>query len=182
MLIMDALPQRNFRARLKGIVAAALFPVLSCLGLFAFTMPSHATEEPDFNIIRELEKDIELRQYAAYLVAEVEVPGPASEALLDQASATLGGAGRPQVVLVVTARFQRLSWKYRSMVYALVLKHVGVLYQTLYLVATDMGLAPCAMGGGDSDLFAEASGLDPLIEASVGEFALGSREVELDVD
>ena len=113
-----------------------------------------------------------------HALERLAAPGPASEALLDQASATLGGAGRPQVLLVVTARFQRLSWKYRSMVYALVLKHVGVLYQTLYLVATDMGLAPCAMGGGDSDLFAEASGLDPLVEASVGEFALGSREVE----
>ncbi len=80
MLTMDVLPQRNLRVRLKKLVATALFPALSCLGLFAFTMPSHATEEPDFNIIRELEKDIELRQYAAYLVAEVEVPGPASEA------------------------------------------------------------------------------------------------------
>jgi len=116
-----------------------------------------------------------------HALERLAAPGPASEALLDQASATLGGAGRPQVLLVVTARFQRLSWKYRSMVYALVLKHVGVLYQTLYLIATDMGLAPCAMGGGDSDLFAEVSGLDPLVEASVGEFALGSREVEPDV-
>ena len=80
MLTMDVLPQRNLRVRLKKLVATALFPVLSCLGLLAFTMPSHATEEPDFNIIRELDKDIELRQYAAYLVAEVEVPGPASEA------------------------------------------------------------------------------------------------------
>lgn len=80
MLTMDVSPQRNLRVRLKRIFAAALFPVLSCLGLFAFTMPSHATEEPDFKIIRELDKDIELRQYAAYLVAEVEVPGPASEA------------------------------------------------------------------------------------------------------
>jgi hypothetical protein len=43
-------------------------------------MPSYATEEPDFKVIRELEKDIELRQYAAYLVAEVVVPGPANEA------------------------------------------------------------------------------------------------------
>jgi SagB-type dehydrogenase family enzyme len=106
---------------------------------------------------------------------------PALQALLDQASATLSNAGRPQILIVIAARFQRLSFKYRAMVYALVLKHVGVLYQTFYLVATDMGLAPCAMGGGDSDLFAEASGLDPLVEASVGEFALGSR-AEADVD
>lgn len=80
MLTMDVSTQQDLRVRFKKILAAALFPVLSCLGLFAFTMPSHATQEPDFKIIRELEPDIELREYAAYLVAEVEVPGPASEA------------------------------------------------------------------------------------------------------
>jgi len=61
------------------------------------------------------------------------------------------------------------------MAYALVLKDVGVLLQTFYLVATAMGLAPCALGGGDSDLFARASGLDWLVEGAVGEFVLGSR-------
>jgi hypothetical protein len=44
----------------------------------------------------------------------------------------------------------------------------------MYLVATAMGLAPCALGGGDSDLFAQASGLDYLAESAVGEFILGS--------
>jgi|JI91814BRNA_FD_contig_31_6727699_length_4299_multi_7_in_0_out_0_3 SagB-type dehydrogenase family enzyme len=105
---------------------------------------------------------------------------PATSGLLEQASATLSHAGRPQVLLVITARFQRLQWKYRSVVYALVLKHVGVLYQSFYLIATDMGLAPCAIGGADSELFAEASGLDPLVESSVGEFALGSLEAAVD--
>jgi len=81
---------------------------------------------------------------------------------------------KPQVLLVLTARFSRLSWKYQSVVYALILKHVGVLYQSMYLVATAMGLAPCALGGGDSDLFAQASGLDYLAEGAVGEFILGS--------
>jgi hypothetical protein len=46
--------------------------------------------------------------------------------------------------------------------------------QTMYLVATAMDLAPCAIGGGDSDLFAQAAGLNYLSEGSVGEFALGS--------
>src|SRR5215470_14686816 len=54
------------------------------------------------------------------------------------------------------------------------LKHVGVLYQTMYLTATAMGLAPCAVGGGNADLFAKATGLDPYSEASVGEFLLGN--------
>lgn len=95
--------------------------------------------------------------------------------LLDEAWLTLGRESRPQVLLIVAARFGRASWKYQSMAYALVLKDVGVLLQTFYLVATAMGLAPCALGGGDSDLFARASGLDWLVEGAVGEFVLGSR-------
>lgn len=109
-----------------------------------------------------------------HALQHIEAAAADTEALLEAASATLAGAGRPQVLIVVSARFQRLSWKYQSVVYALVLKHVGVLYQTFYLVATDMGLAPCAMGGGDSELFARASRLDAMLESSVGEFALGT--------
>jgi hypothetical protein len=45
----------------------------------------------------------------------------------------------------------------------------------MYLVATAMRLAACALGGGDSDLFARASGLDYYEEGAVGEFILGSR-------
>ncbi len=42
-------------------------------------MASHATEEPDYQVVRTL-ADVEVRQYAAYTVAEVQVGGPASEA------------------------------------------------------------------------------------------------------
>ena len=42
-------------------------------------MPSHATQEPEYQIIRKL-GDAEVRQYTAYTVAEVIVPGPAQEA------------------------------------------------------------------------------------------------------
>ena len=81
----------------------------------------------------------------------------------------------PQVLILIAARFARAMWKYESMAYALVLKDVGVMYQTMYLVATAMGLAPCSLGGGHSDAFAAAAGLDPYAETSVGEFTLGSR-------
>ena len=55
---------------------AALFSVPF---LIAFPMPSHAIEEPEYQVVREL-PGIEVRQYAAYAVAEVVVPGPAGEA------------------------------------------------------------------------------------------------------
>jgi SagB-type dehydrogenase family enzyme len=80
-----------------------------------------------------------------------------------------------QVLLILAARFPRVSWKYATLAYALILKHVGVVYQTMYLVATAMGLAPCAIGDGDSDLFARAAGTDYYAEGSVGEFLLGSK-------
>lgn len=83
----------------------------------------------------------------------------------------------PGILFLVTARFQRTAWKYESIAYSILLKDPGALYQTLYLVATAMGLAPCAIGAGDSDLFARAAGLDYYVETSLGEFLLGSRQV-----
>jgi hypothetical protein len=53
--------------------------LFSISALTAFSMPSHATEEPAYQVVREF-ADIQVRQYAAYAVAEVVVPGPASEA------------------------------------------------------------------------------------------------------
>ena len=43
------------------------------------TMPSHAIEEPTYSVVQKTEQ-YEVRQYTPYLVAEVLVPGPASEA------------------------------------------------------------------------------------------------------
>jgi oxazoline/thiazoline dehydrogenase len=96
------------------------------------------------------------------------------ELLLREAAAAMKVPAVPQVLIVVAARFQRVSWKYESMAYSLILKHVGVLYQQMYLVATAMGLAACGIGGGDSDAFAAAVGTRYYEETSVGEFALGS--------
>jgi SagB-type dehydrogenase family enzyme len=82
--------------------------------------------------------------------------------------------GNVQVLLILAARFDRVAWKYESIAYALTLKHVGVVFQTMYLAATAMGLGACAVGGGDADLFARAAGTDYCTETSVGEFLLGS--------
>lgn len=93
--------------------------------------------------------------------------------LLKEARACTGDQADPQVLLIIAARFARVMWKYRSNGYSIILRNAGALYQTLYLAATELGLSPCALGGGDSAVFAEITGLDPVIEGSVGEFILG---------
>jgi oxazoline/thiazoline dehydrogenase len=98
-----------------------------------------------------------------------------AETLLQDASTSAARLCVPQVLITLASRFQRLGWKYDAIAYAATLKNVGVLYQTMYLVATAMDLAPCGLGSGNSDLLAEAVGLDYLKESSVGEFMLGSR-------
>lgn len=96
--------------------------------------------------------------------------------MLAHACLSTGGAlADPQVVLSVTSRIGRLSWKYSAIAYAVTLKHVGVLYQTLYLVATAMGLSPCGLGSGNSEVIARNLGLDWVEQPAVGEFALGGR-------
>lgn len=100
---------------------------------------------------------------------------PAVEALLAGAAASTASPRLPQVLLCLASRFQRVSWSYEGIGYAITLKNAGVLYQTCYLVATAMGLACCGVGLGDSDLFASAAGTDYYAETTVGELLLGSR-------
>jgi SagB-type dehydrogenase family enzyme len=95
------------------------------------------------------------------------------ERLLASAART-ARSDKPQVLVVLAARFGRMARRYESLAYAMILKDVGVVFQTMYLVATAMGLAGCALGGGDSDVFARAAGVEYLEEGSVGEFMLGS--------
>lgn len=93
--------------------------------------------------------------------------------LLAEARRAAGIEENPPVLVVLAARFVRTLWKYEGIGYANLLKDVGALLQTMYLVATAMRLAPCALGGGDAVCFAEAAGLAFWEETSVGEFMLG---------
>lgn len=115
---------------------------------------------------------------AEHQLVRLSEPNVHTEELLSQAVRATTLDWQPQVLIVIAARFQRVAWTYQSIAYALTLKHVGVLVQTLYLVATAMGLAPCALGGGSADLFARAAGTDYYAESSVGEFLIGSRPPE----
>jgi SagB-type dehydrogenase family enzyme len=92
--------------------------------------------------------------------------------------ATGGSVDRPQIQFCITSRLSRVQWKYSAIAYSVTLKHVGVLLQTLYLVATAMGLSPCANGSGDTELVARAIQVDWAAEPPVGEFLLGGRPVE----
>ena len=85
----------------------------------------------------------------------------------------------PQIVLVITARFARVMWKYKSIAYGVILRNCGSLYQTLYLGATELGLSPCGIGSGSPSLFAQATGMDPIVEGSVGEFIIGGTPLQL---
>jgi SagB-type dehydrogenase family enzyme len=95
------------------------------------------------------------------------------DALLQAATGAMDAPAAPQILITIAARFSRVSWKYSSLAYALILKDVGVLTQTLYLMATDMGLGGCAIGSTNIDLFARMTGIEFHVEGAVGQFALG---------
>ena len=97
---------------------------------------------------------------------------PEVVALLDGAARSAGVAHRPAVLIVLAARFSRWQWKYRGISYATILKDAGAAQMGLMLVASALGLNACPLGGGDSELFARATGLDPWAEGSVAEAAI----------
>jgi SagB-type dehydrogenase family enzyme len=95
------------------------------------------------------------------------------DALLAGAEFAMGAPAAPQILITVAARFARVSWKYSSVAYSLILKDVGVLLQTFYLMATDMDLGGCAIGTNNIDLFEKMTGIEFHVEGPVGQFALG---------
>jgi SagB-type dehydrogenase family enzyme len=103
----------------------------------------------------------------------IDVRANELEAQLKSAALAMAASTVPQILITITARFGRTSWKYSSIAYALILKDVGVLMQTFYLMATDMGLGGCAIGTTHIDLFAKMTGLEFHVESPVGQFALG---------
>jgi SagB-type dehydrogenase family enzyme len=108
-----------------------------------------------------------------HALVPITVRPPELDALLAGAEFAMGAPAAPQVLIIIAARFGRVSWKYSSVAYSLILKDVGVLLQTLYLMATDMGLGGCAIGTNNIDLFEKMTGIDFHIESPVGQFALG---------
>jgi putative peptide maturation dehydrogenase len=74
-----------------------------------------------------------------------------------------------QVLVVMTARFARSFWKYRShpKAYPALLMDAAHLSQTLYLVATELGLGAFFTAAINAANVEERLGLDPLAEGAI---------------
>lgn len=77
-----------------------------------------------------------------------------------------------QILIFFTARIGRIHWKIRPL--SLTYTNLGVVFQSLYLTATAMTLAPCALGGWSSLWFSQQTNIPLPEEALVGQFLLGS--------
>jgi SagB-type dehydrogenase family enzyme len=108
-----------------------------------------------------------------HALVSIDVRSQDVETMLKRAQYAMNAPALPQIAITITARFARVSWKYSSIAYSLILKDVGVLMQTLYLMATDMGLGGCAIGSTGIDLFEKMTGIGFHIEGPVGIFTLG---------
>ncbi len=100
---------------------------------------------------------------------------PYHSRLLGVAGRLTSAHGAIPAMVVVTSRFDRIAWKYSSIGYALSLMHFGALIEAFQLVGASLGLGMCPVGTSPVDEFAEYAGLDPAVEASIGELTLGLR-------
>ena len=109
----------------------------------------------------------------AHGLVPIDVGAEEFNGLLTGAQFAMAAPAAPQILITITARFGRVSWKYSSIAYSLILKDVGVLLQTFYLMAADMDLGGCAIGITNIELFAGMTGIEFHVEGPVGQFALG---------
>lgn len=116
--------------------------------------------------------------YDSHGHALTQLPGSATaaERIIDQSARAMSlppEAQRPDLTIVISSRLPRLAWKYEAVAYRLSLLNVGVVFELMYLVATDMGLAPCANGIGNSRPLQDVLDGDPFEEVAIAEFCLG---------
>ena len=82
----------------------------------------------------------------------------------------------PDAIFIITAVFARTMWKYDRLGLSLILSDLGCLYQTMYLIATEMRLAPCPVGKTNEELVKKWLKLNWFEESHVGTFMLGVPE------
>jgi SagB-type dehydrogenase family enzyme len=106
----------------------------------------------------------------------VSEPGAALDRLLADAAGAAAVDVAPQTMIVLAARYARTHTTYPDIGYSLILKEVGAVFQAAMMAAAAMGLSSCPLGAGNALLFSELTGVNPLIESSVGELMLGSLD------
>jgi SagB-type dehydrogenase family enzyme len=104
----------------------------------------------------------------------LSTPGPSIDRLLADAAGAADIDSPPQILLVLAARYARTQRVYGDLSYSLILKEVGAVFQGAMMAASAMGLGTCPLGCGNSLLFSDLLGVNPLTETSVGELMINS--------
>lgn len=86
---------------------------------------------------------------------------------------TQGFLGEAAFVVVLTAVFQRLRWRYQRRSYRYALLEAGHIGQNVYLSATAMGLGACAVGAFLDDGLNKLLGVDGEHEAALTMLSVG---------
>ncbi|GAA1739590.1 SagB family peptide dehydrogenase [Luedemannella helvata] len=101
------------------------------------------------------------------------VSAPEADEMLESSRVAANLSAPPGVLLSVTARFQRISWKYSGMGYSMVLRNFGALTQLLALVCAALGLAGLRIDMAEIEVTSRILGLDWRVESGVGSFVVG---------
>lgn len=89
----------------------------------------------------------------------------------------------PDVAVFITAVMDRVLWKYERLGLLAVYRDAGCLLQTMYLVATCLDLAPCAVAATTGPKMPSFVGAHPMQEIHVASMALGipaHRDTQVD--
>lgn len=112
-----------------------------------------------------------------HCMRQVEIADEAAlQGIIRSGMHSIGASTIPPIMVLLVADFARIMWKYRKMGYSIILKNTGSFMANTYLVCNALGLGCCAIGSGDSDLFAKATLTNPMGYSTVGEIAIGFSE------
>ena len=103
---------------------------------------------------------------------------PELEELAASAGRATGRISAPAAVLLLSARIERLTWKYEGIAYALCLKDVGVLFDFMYFIGAALGVEVCALGSVEAGVFSRITGAELLREPLVGQFMIVGRRTD----
>ena len=104
------------------------------------------------------------------------------EALLTAAEFAMDAPAAPQILITIAARFGRISWKYSSIAYALILKDVGVLTANALPDGDRHGARRMRDREHQYRSVREDDGIEFHVEGPVGQFALGRGAKSSDSD